>query len=446
MRKNFLKIGTLVALGLPAAVSAQVSYLRPFLDPVGAPSGPTINSVSVYTGVYSLGSPTNVVGEAASPVSVGTLFLGGATSDVGYYFSGPQTRAFVDYTLAYSGNSKLSALNGFDHTLIFGVQTALAPRVTLIFDGLGESSTFAGVLYEPTTSLSLAQTSGTADQLGGSPGSAVAGAGATTSPIALALYGDRRRDFAGGARVLFKKSSRTTFTVGGRFIRDLPASVNPAGVGTSIPYGGVSEAIGAATLAYSLSRRTEIDGEIDFARSYWPGRGAQTVSGLVGIGHNLSRLWFVRADAGYGGMTQSPSSLKIPFLGSVVGGGSLGAHIQDSSLVISASRMASDAYGLGAANTTTAQLAWAWRRPGSAWTVGASIAYERLAGTEFALISGWMGQATVSRQLSRQLTLVAQANYASDTGVAAGDFASLTRRGARLTLTWRPRGELPQSR
>jgi len=51
-----------------------------------------------------------------------------------------------------------------------------------------------------------------------------------------------------------------------------------------------------------------------------PGRGAQTVSGLVGIGHNLSRLWFVRADAGYGGMTQSPSSLKIPFLGSVVGG------------------------------------------------------------------------------------------------------------------------------
>jgi hypothetical protein len=62
------------------------------------------------------------------------------------------------------------------------------------------------------------------------------------------------------------------------------------------------------------------------------------------------------------------------------------------------------------------------------------------------LISGWMGQATVSRQLSRQLTLVAQANYASDTGVAAGDFASLTRRGARLTLTWRPRGELPQSR
>jgi len=88
--------------------------------------------------------------------------------------------------------------------------------------------------------------------------------------------------------------------------------------------------------------------------------------------------------------------------------------------VISASRMASDAYGLGAANTTTAQLAWAWHRPGSAWTVGASIAYERLAGTEFALISGWMGQATVVAAALTPIDAGGPGQLCQRTGGAAG--------------------------
>jgi len=91
MRKNFLRSATLVALGCPRPFLPRCPTCGPSTDRWVRPSGPTINSVSVYTGVYSLGSPTQTSwGEPTSPVSVGTLFLGGATSDVGYYFSGPQ--------------------------------------------------------------------------------------------------------------------------------------------------------------------------------------------------------------------------------------------------------------------------------------------------------------------------------------------------------------------
>jgi len=191
---------------------------------------------------------------------------------------------------------------------------------------------------------------------------------------------------------------------------------------------------------HSLSRRTELDGDFSYSRSYWMGRGVQVGSAQVGVGRDLSPHWFGRINAGYGGMTEFPGSLKVPYQGSVQGGASLGAKVGNSALVLSANRSVSDAYGLGASKSTGAQAAWVWQRPGGAWTVSGSVAYERLAGTVFALIQGWMGQVTVTRRLSRTLTLVALGAYATDSGAAGGDFAGLLRRGARLSLTWRPRG------
>jgi hypothetical protein len=438
MPQPWLKL-TLLALSLPAGALAQVSFLRPFTDQSAVPSGPTINSVSTYTGVFGLGRPTNLMGQVTTSSSAGTMVVGGVATDMGWYTTGQQSQAFVDYSVAYNGNVEFSSLGGFDNALVFGVQTKLSPLVTLVLDGQAESTTYAGLLYEPTSSLSLAQVAGTISQLAGSPSETLAGTGVTNSPLGLTLYGSRRQDAAASVRLIFAQSRRTTWTVSTRFERDLPATAE-AGVAGSIAYTGITEGIATLGFTHSLSRRSEMDGEFSYVRSYWMGRGAQVGEGRIGFGHELSSRWFARVNAGYGGMAEFPSSLKAPVAGTAEGGASIGAKIENSALVVSASRSVSDAYGLGAGNSTTGQLAWTWERPGGAWTLGGSVAYERLAGTAFGLIQGWMGQVTLTRRISRQLTLVAQGTYASDAGVAGGDFASLMRRGARLSLTWRPRG------
>ena len=167
MRLYWLKINALAALLLPVCALAQVSYLRPFTDSAGVPSGPTVNSVSTYTGVYALGSPTNLAGQATSASSAGTMVVGGVASDMGWYATGRQTQAFVDYSLGYNGNAQFSQLDGFDQVLMFGLQTKPSPRWTLVLNGQGESTTYGGFLYEPSSSLSLVQQVGTVEELGG---------------------------------------------------------------------------------------------------------------------------------------------------------------------------------------------------------------------------------------------------------------------------------------
>jgi hypothetical protein len=369
------------------------------------------------------------------------MVVGGVASDMGWYATGRQTQAFVDYSLGYNGNAQFSQLDGFDQVLMFGLQTKPSPRWTLVLNGQGESTTYGGFLYEPSSSLSLVQQVGTVEELGGAPPGPVTGTGVTNSPLSLTLYGARRRDASARASLVFAKSSRTTWTLSTQFIRDLPATAATSGVTGSIAYAGITEGIASLGVTHSLSRRTEVDGEITYSRSYWLGRGVQVGAGQVGIGHDLSRQWFVRVFGGYGGMTEFPASLKAPYAGSMQGGGSIGAKIDNNTLVVSANRSVSDAYGLGASNSTSGQFAWTWQRPGGPWTLGTSVAYERLAGTTFGLIQGWMGLGTVTRRLSRQFTLVAQGIYASDAGTAGGDFASLMRRGVRLSLMWKPRAK-----
>ncbi len=442
MRQNWRKLGMFLALSLAAsAVAQEPSYLRPFTDASGPPSGPTVNSISAYAGFYSLGSPTNTAGELAGPSSLGHLWVGGLSTDVGWYLSGKQTQAFVDYSIAYNGNAEYSSLGGFDHFLTLGLQTKLAPRVTLVVDARGESATFGGFLYEPTSSLSLTETGGAPDLLGGAPTSTVVGGGVTNSPLSVLLYGATRRDASGGAKVVFAQSSRTTWTVGSEFVRYLPSATTGPGVAGSFAYPGLTQGTAVMGFMYSLSRRTSFDAELGYSRSYWAGSGAQTGSALLGLSHNLSRRWFARVFGGYGGLAMFPASLKVPYVGAAQGGGSIGTKIDNTSVSFAASRSISDSYGLAASNTTTGQLAFTWQRPGSGWTVSGTGGYERLEGSTFALIQGWIGQFSVTRRVGRQFAIAAQGVYATDEGPATGDFASLMRRGVRLSLTWRPRGE-----
>jgi hypothetical protein len=434
MRQHWLKFGAAVMLGLPAVLPAQTFYLRPIANQPELPSGVTINGISVYGGAYSLGLPASSTGQ--SPV--GTMAVSGISANVGWRVTGGATQAFVNYTLGYNWNSQFSQLNGFDNALAFGLQRTLSPRVTLVLDAAGESSTYAEFLFDPSSSLSVAQTT-PADQLGSALTGSTVGTGITSSPLSLILYGLRRREVSGGAKLVFAKSTRLRWTVSSRFIRDLPATGGGAVLPGGLEYGGVTQAVGALGFTYSLSRRTDVDGTLSYSRLYWMGSRVQIAAGDVGIGHQFSRRWFARVGAGYGELFWSLPSPYQSRQGAISAEGSLGARLKDHTVVISAARSIASSYGLGAATTTGGQIAWAWRRPGGPWMLSSSAGYERLAGQSSAIIQGWMFMATVTRRLTLRTALTAEAVYATDMGSTAGSLDILKRRGARLTFTWTPR-------
>jgi hypothetical protein len=180
-----------------------------------------------------------------------------------------------------------------------------------------------------------------------------------------------------------------------------------------------------------------VDAQLDYDRSYSLS-SVQTGRGTFGIERDLSRRWFGHMEAGYGVVVGLRSTTTYPRYSTYSGGAELGARLEAHTLLIYGHRDLSDTYGLGAANTTSAGLAWNWHRRASAWTLSSSFAYQRLAGRSVQLLQAWMYQGTIARQLTPHTRLLAQAVYATDSGPQVGDFSSLMRRGARLSLVWTP--------
>jgi hypothetical protein len=434
MRRLILECCAAALLTPAGAAWAQMSFLGPFTGDVSSPAGVKVNRLSVYLGGYEIGVPQDTPG-VSSP---GKMLVGGASSEFGWYLTRRTTQFFADYVVAYNGNTQFSNLNGFDHILSFGLQAKIAPRVTLVLDGAGESTTFGEFLYLPTQSAATAGQSGTPEQLGGALTGSTVIPGVTNSPLSLALYGGRRRDFSGGARLVVVATPRLTWNVSVRGVRDLPSVVGGPGSSPSIPYGGVTEGMAAWGFTYTLSRRTTVGADLSYARSYWGAHNVQIASGTVALTRVLAPRWFATLDAGYGAMAETEAGVRGPFRGQYVGGASLGATLRNNTFVITGHRAASDNYGLGAFSTTEGQLAWDWHSTNRAWSVRASAAYQRLTGQGVGPIAGWMYLAGLTRRLSRNLTLVAEAVYATETGLTTGGIGDLTRRGVRLSLTWTP--------
>lgn len=421
----------------PQTLQPQASRLMPFSDERGLPAGLRVNRVSAYFGGFDLAVPvTDALGTSTRPL--GTVFGGGWSADFGWYVPGRRTAAFVDYAVAYDGNLRYSGLNGFDHALSLGLQTKLTPRVTFTLDANAESATFAEFLFGPSGSLALGQQSSTPGQIGAGLAGSVTPVGVTSSPLAFTLFGARRRDASGGFGLVFSQSPRTFWHVSARGLRSLPTESRDA-LGGSLVFPGVTTALVAAGLTYSWSRQTEIGFDVDYSRSYSSFTQIQIGSASASLSRVLGRQWFLHLRGGYGVMSELRTAMSSPLRRDYNGGGGIGTKVGANTFVATVRRGIADSYGLGAANTTGAEMAWIWHRPNGNWTVESAASYERLAGRTIQVIQGWLGQASVTRRLSRRTSVTAQAVYASDSGhYSAGGFTGLTRRGVRLSINWTP--------
>ena len=98
-----------------------------------------------------------------------------------------------------------------------------------------------------------------------------------------------------------------------------------------------------------------------------------------------------------------------------------------------------DAYALGAAHTLSATGAWSWRRRGSGWSTSLSGGgWQRLGGASAVSLEGWQISASLSRALSRQMSLGFTYGYMTNAGGLTGLSQDLTMQAARLSLIWQP--------
>jgi hypothetical protein len=320
-----------------------------------------------------------------------------------------------------------------------GWQRKLAPGVTITVGGAGESSTLAEFVFGASPGLTLTGQSNTLAQLsGGVTGQTIPG-GVAASPLSLTLFGARRRDGAFGTTLTVSQSPRVTWRFSTSVMRDFPsASAEPTLTG-GLVYPGVTKGLVSAGLTYSLSRRTEIGLEADYARTFSAYDRIQIGSATAAIDRVLARQWFVHLRAGYGALAELQTAVPAPIRREYHGDAGIGAKLREHTFLATVSRGIADSYGLGAANTTGGEIAWIWHRPSGNWTLQSSASYERLAGGTIRTIQGWLYQATVLRQITRQTSFAIQAVYATDSGrLSAGGFTSLMRRGVRMTIAWTP--------
>src|SRR5215467_914950 len=114
----------------------------------GLPSGLRLTSVSAWVGRDSL----QVQNAAATPLERYLLGYGGGF-DAGLYLPGRTSRASIDYSLSYNGNTSYEALNGFDHRLFFSWTNILTRSLSVSVSGVADSTTVQGFLFQqPATS------------------------------------------------------------------------------------------------------------------------------------------------------------------------------------------------------------------------------------------------------------------------------------------------------
>jgi hypothetical protein len=422
----------------PALLPGQELHLTPFADSQTLPFGIQVNRVSTYMGGFDLTVPP-AGGSDLSSRSLGTVFGGGLSTDMGWYLPGRRTEAFVDIGFSYDGNWRYRELNGTNYRLSLGVQRKLSPSVTVSFGGVAESSMLADYVFGSTRDLTLSGQSSTLDQLSGSLSGLAVPIGVGASPLSISLFGAKRRDAAVEASMVITQSPRFSWHFGTSLMRDLPSDVPATGQIGSVVYPGVSKGSVSGGFTYSLSRRTQVAIDMDYARSFSSYDRIQIVSGTAGIDHVLAKQWFVHFRAGYGALAELQTLVSSPVRREYHGDAGIGTKLRDHTFLVTASRSIADSYGLGAGNTTGGQIAWIWHRPSGNWTLESSAVYERLEGRTIQVLGGWLYQADLVRRLTRQTSLGMQMVYATNSGhFSGGGFTSLMRRGVRVSMTWTP--------
>jgi hypothetical protein len=351
---------------------------------------------------------------------------------------GRRTRGQIDYQIGFDGNPHRDELNGFTQRFHAGLTTKLSRRSTLSFSATAQSVLVSNFLFQPSGSLSNAESAETVGDLSNSVSSTPGTGGLGQSPAVLAFLGGMRRSATVEAGYSYSQSKRLTWTWSALASRDLPSPGSNYSNAMVFSYPAVTWGITNGRAAYNLRPRTEIDAELEYVRTHSAYSDLWIGSAGMSIYQQLGRKWFVKGSGGYS-LTGELAHVNNPTGPSYLAEAGIGAKTLSQLFLFSAKRDVDVEFGLGRSARVFTEGIWTWARPNATWAVDQSVGYERFLGKSAIGLSGWLVQSRIRKRLSDQVAAVASFAYASDSSYFTESSTGLTQMGVRVSLVLTPR-------
>jgi hypothetical protein len=156
------------------------------------------------------------------------------------------------------------------------------------------------------------------------------------------------------------------------------------------------------------------------------------------IGRTISEHWFVQGRVGGGVTTYLHQTVATPSNIPYTAGGSIGYKMHSHTLITSFDRSLADSYGLGSTSTDSAMAGWAWKAPGSLWSLSANFGYQRLNGVLVLRNESWRATGGIARSVNSHVFMSLQYAYLEAPSIQ-GTVGPLGAQSAVImSLTWSP--------
>jgi hypothetical protein len=382
---------------------------------------------------------------------------GGGSIVFGWSKFTERTTFSMSYTPSYTAQTQYTSLDALNHSFSLNIARKVSPRWTLGFSVAANYSTLTMSLFAPNELSNVAAIPSNFSQLSGALlsgnftgnqqlGVALTNSPLVESPLANLLYG--QGVFTSSARSTLSHSISprlsVTFTGGGGYTRYI--SQNQATtLGTPPVLSNTTSGSAGATLSYSLSPVTQLGGTVTTNRISSSLTDAYTTTSMATFGRTLGQQWILQLHGGVGFTNpqgQNYYGVQTKALPAV--GGSLAFKTASHTLLGSIDRTVSDTYGFGASSSSTATVAWRWRRYGSLWSMQSSLSWQQLQGNAVVNTSGWRATAGLNRELGPHLSVLWQYTYLKYSGGLQTSVYSFSESAVRISLIWTLQPNIPR--
>ena len=442
--------GLLILACLGAGTAAAQSGAAGFFNPLSASrDGIHLYGVSVFGDYFSGGIPFELPTVSMLPTSSTPVVTGGSAA-LGWSRTRDGSSLAVSYTPSFYASTDRTVVNYLNGGFSLNWNRKVNQKWTVSASVSGQVSSLEQTYFAANAFGLAASLPSTFDSLAGAMlsgtftdaqlASALTGASGHLLPEETYLYGQRFGSASARAGLSYAPTGRSSFhiSVSATRIQHLSfGQTTDAGAPLTIPQttsGSVSLGWG-----YSLSPRTHIGLDASTSRTFSRLLDGYTTQGAFSIGRTMSEHWFVQGRIGAGVATYTRQTVATPSNLPYTAGGSIGYKVRSHTLIASFDRSLADSYGLGSTSTDSAMAGWAWKAPGSLWSLSANYGYQRLNGGIERGNESWRATGGIARALSQHLFISLQyAYFTSPANLAA--LAALTgaENAVMVGLSWSP--------
>jgi hypothetical protein len=420
------------------------------------PGGFAVRRLNLSTGYASVHLPPLTLGGILPNDVLNADLITSGSAEIDWRRVTPRTEYTLDLSGLFTARTRYSQLSAPGGDLALGVSRTVGNRWRL---GAAVDSAITSadqLAFQPTQAGRLVEDAGSFDDLAGtvvfarSPDPDLAQA-ALFLPIrqsvaASDLDGSRIMASTVKAAATYAHSARLATSIHGNYtiVRRISSSNEPAQLGRSPDSNAETAGVG---IRYDRSERSQVRTGIDWSRT--TGDFTDDIV-LATVGYAWSgQRWFTEITGGAAlrparTMVAAPVTTIRDRTPAIIWGGSIGYKFRAQTLLVQYRRASHDEYGHGGRNIATgfegnvqsAVGSWSWSAPRSRWMARSDFSMLRGPGN-FTYIYAWLSTIGIGHQLGPSVSLMGELLFDRH-GSRAFEGFSLTRRQARLTLTWTP--------